>query len=479
MVKKLGCNIKVTCPLSVIVADGNKLVTTSECKRFKWQFVPRHFSTDVMMLPLGGCDMVLRIQWLETLRDIRFNFQELRMDFKHNNKRVLLMEVPSAPISPILQQVIADYEDVFAIPTELTPKRNHNHIIPLIEGTQPINIRPYRHPSSQKDTIEGMVTIKEKFPIPIVKELIDELHGSQLFTKLDLRSGYHHIKMNEADIAKTTFRTHEGHYELLVMPFGLTNTPSTFQSLMNEVFKQHLRKFVLVFFDDILIYSQTMEDHALHLKIVLEIMRQHQIYAKRSKCVFGTDKVQYLGYVISAKGVATDREKVKAMNEWPIPINLKQLKGFLGLTGLPKSQGKSVILVVVDRLSKYAYFIPPSHPYTDADVAQVFLDSIYKFHGLPNLIVSDKDKIEARVGQVAYRLKLPDSSQIHIVFHISQLKKNRGEVIQSGSLPICNEQCVLKVEPIAIFDMRLAKRENVATVFVLVQLANRSKEDAT
>ncbi|GKB01763.1 transposon ty3-G gag-pol polyprotein [Tanacetum coccineum] len=145
-------------------------------------------------------------------------------------------------------------------------------------------------------------TIKDKFPIPIIEEFIDDLHGSQLFTKLDLRSKYHQIRMNDADIAKTAFRTHEGHYEFLVMPFGLTNSPSTFHPLMNEGFKQYLRKFVL-------------------------------LYAKRSKRVFGTDKVEYLGHVISAMEVETDPEKVKAMSQWPIPTNLKQLRGFLGLTG--------------------------------------------------------------------------------------------------------------------------------------------------
>ncbi|GJT48767.1 retrovirus-related pol polyprotein from transposon 17.6 [Tanacetum coccineum] len=151
-------------------------------------------------------------------------------------------------------------------------------------------------------------TIKDKFPILIIEELIDELHGSKLFTKLDLRSGYDQIKMNEEDIAKTAFRTHEGHYEFLVTPFGLTNAPSTFQSMMNE----------------------TIEDHVMHLEAVLETMRQNRLYTKRSKCVFGTNKVEYLRHVISAMGVATDPDKVKAMINWHVPNNIKQLRGFLG-----------------------------------------------------------------------------------------------------------------------------------------------------
>jgi len=161
--------------------------------------------------------------------------------------------------------------------------------------------------------------------------LLDEIHGAIYLTKLDLRSRYHQIRMKTKGILKTTFRTHEGHYELLVMSFFLTNTPSTFQGLMNSIFKPFLRKFVLVFFDDILIYKKCWEDHIQHVHRVLKLLEEKQLYEKPSRCFFGVHEVEYLGHILYHEGVKVDPKKIKAIKEWKIPTTIKHLQVFLGL----------------------------------------------------------------------------------------------------------------------------------------------------
>lgn len=165
-------------------------------------------------------------------------------------------------------------------------------------------------------------TLKDKFPIPIIKELLDEPKGAKFFTKLDLRSGYHRVLMFPNDVAKTAFRTHHGHYEFLVMPFSLTNAPITFQSLMNEVLKPFIWHLVLVFFDDILIYSSSWSEHLQHVRAVFQLLRTHGLALKQSKCIFGASTVAYLGHVISEHGGAMGSNKVDVIQAWAYGVLL-------------------------------------------------------------------------------------------------------------------------------------------------------------
>jgi hypothetical protein len=177
------------------------------------------------------------------------------------------------------------------------------------------------------------VTIKNKYPLPWIDVLFDQLAGAKVFSKIDLHSGYHQIKIRPCDIPKTSFSTRYGLYEFLVMSFGLTNAPTYFMYLMNSVFMTELGKFVLVFIDDILIYSKSEKEHAKHLRVVLQHLRDHKLYAKFSKCEFWFKSVKFLGHTISHDGISVDPSKVQEVMDWKPPKSVHQVRSFLGLVG--------------------------------------------------------------------------------------------------------------------------------------------------
>ncbi|XP_056850923.1 uncharacterized protein LOC108825184 [Raphanus sativus] len=508
MAKGLGCSLTPIKPMSVVAASGD-LVTKYKCSSFAWKMQGYGFTAEIRTLPLGCSDLVLGVQWLSTLGPILWDFLNLRMEFKFNelkhvlrgispnssklisgssfNKLMLqdpqlallhLREIDETteqePLEPetifchieasetendnsgSLERLLDSYTDVFDEPSTLPPYRaGFNHKIPLEAGSNPVNLRPYRYSSIQKDSIDKMIqdmlsqgiiqysaspyaspivlvkkkdgswrlcvdyrglnkqTIKDKYPIPLLEDLLDELGGSKYFSKLDLRAGFHQLCMSPEDVHKTAFKTHSGHYEYLVMPFGLTNAPCTFQGLMNHVFAPVLRKFLLVFFDDILIYSKTWEEHLDHLDKVLAILRHQQLYLKKSKCTFGGTRIEYLGHFISHDGVSTDPTKIKAVEEWPQPKHQKHLRSFLGLANYYRRfiQGYSIIarpLTIMLRKDGFAWN-------TEASDA---------FHLLKQALIS------------APVLALPDFSKTFIV-ETDASNTGIGAILMQDNHPVC------------------------------------------
>src|SRR5262249_34145160 len=285
------------------------------------------------------------------------------------DKRVIPEGVDQIPI-------VNEFPDVF--PEELPglpPEREIEFEIELQPGVNPISIPPYRlapvelnelkvqlqdlmdkgfiRPSSspwgapvlfvrKKDGSLRMcidyrqlnkVTVKNKYPLPRIDDLFDQLQGASHFSKIDLISGYHQLKIRKEDVPKTAFRTRYEHYEFLVLPFGLTNAPAAFIDLMNRIFRPYLDKFVVVFIDDILVYFRSQEEHEEYLAVVLQILRDNQLYAKLSKCEFWLDRVGFLGHIVSKEGIQVDPQKVEAVSNWPRPTNVTEIQSFLGMAG--------------------------------------------------------------------------------------------------------------------------------------------------
>ncbi|GJU12266.1 putative reverse transcriptase domain-containing protein [Tanacetum coccineum] len=232
-----------------------------------------------------------------------------------------------------------DFPEVF--PEDLPglpPTRQVEFHIQLIPRAAPVARAPYRlAPAEMKELAKQLKElsdkVKNRYPLPRIDDLFDQLQGSSIYSKIDLRSGYHQLRVREEDIPKTAFRTRYGHYEFQVMPFGLTNAPAVFMDLMNRVCKPYLDKFVIVFIDDILIYSRNEKEHEEHLKIILELLKKEELYAKFSKCEFWINTVKFLGHVIDSSGIHVDPAKIEAVKNWASPTTPSEIRQFLGLAG--------------------------------------------------------------------------------------------------------------------------------------------------
>ncbi|WVZ71682.1 LOW QUALITY PROTEIN: hypothetical protein U9M48_020237 [Paspalum notatum var. saurae] len=369
---QVSCQMQKVSPSKVKLANGDEIVTNQAVTGLEWWCQGHTFTTPMKVLPLGSYDAILGYDWLEMHSPMQFTLkgvppvplqltemyaEQLVKWSKGNDIWACALVAPisseQSPSSfPEITTILKEYSEVFTIPTALPPHRHYDHTIPILPGATPVNSRPYRYSHLHKDEIErqikkkdgswhmcvdyrrlNAITVKNRFPIPLVEEILDELSGSKYFTKLDLTSRYYQVRMAPQDEYKTAFKTHHGHYHFKVMPFGLTNAPATFQCIMNDILSPFLRKFVMVFMDDILVYSPTLSQHVEHLTSVLKQLRQHKFYLKLVKCSFAQHKLEYLGHIISGDGVATDPSKTAAMQAWPTPTSVTELRGFLGLTG--------------------------------------------------------------------------------------------------------------------------------------------------
>ena len=291
-------------------------------------------------------------------------------------RRRMCLDAP-ADVRTELQHLLQEYADLFPeqLPKGRPPKRSVEFEINTEEGVKPPSKPPYRLSPKEYEELQAQIdellaqghirpstspygapvlfvpkkdgrwrmcvdyralnrqTIKDKYPLPRIDDLLDRLGRAKHFSTLDLASGYHQIAVKASDIPKTAFRTQRGQFEFIVMPFGVTNAPATFQRLMNNLFKEDLDAFVAVYLDDILIFSQTLQEHIIHIRQALEKLRQAKMYARLHKCSFFQERVEYLGFEVSAQGVQPSPEKVRTIVEWPRPQSVKDVRSFLGLAG--------------------------------------------------------------------------------------------------------------------------------------------------
>jgi hypothetical protein len=371
----------------VIHSHGGRIFTKEVAFHIPVTLAEREFLTNMIVIKGQDIDVILGMNWLaQNKAIINTDQRTIKLSYGHEEVQLsipitILVKASRQVFETIVQEirdisVVCEFPDVF--PEDLPglpPERDVEFVIELKPGTTPISRRSYRMPPNElaelktqlQDLLEkgiirpssspwgcpaifvkkkdqtlrmcmdyrplNEVTIKNKYPLPRINILFDQLTRARVFSKIDLRSGYHQIRIQPEDIPKTAFTTRYGLFEYLVMSFGLTNAPAHFTYLMNSIFMLELDKFVVVFIDDILIYSKNEEEHANHLRIVLTSLREHQLYAKFSKCTFWLEEIQFLGHVLSTKGIAVDPSKVKDILEWNSPTTVHQVRSFLGLAG--------------------------------------------------------------------------------------------------------------------------------------------------
>ncbi|WVZ80919.1 hypothetical protein U9M48_028353, partial [Paspalum notatum var. saurae] len=375
--------IRSTSRPMVVSTPGGTLSTSLICPRVSINIRGVDLCTKLIIIGSAGIDIILGMETLAKW-DVRIDCAKRtvhltapdgqKVEVSATEPSGCLHQMEAKPTEGI--RVVCEYPDVFLeeLPG-MPPDREVEFLIELLPGTVPIAKRQYRvapkeqelikenidellgkgfiRPSSspwafpvlfvdKKDGSRRMcvdyralndVTIKNKYPLPRIDDLFDQLQGACVFSKIDLRSGYHQMKIRPSDIPKTAFITRFGLYEYTVMSFGLTNAPAYFMNLMNKVFMEYLDKFVVVFVDDILIYSKTEEEHEEHLRLVLQKLRDHKLYAKLSKCEFWLDQVPFLGHIVSKGGIMVDPSKISSVMDWKVPEVVKEVRGFLGLAG--------------------------------------------------------------------------------------------------------------------------------------------------
>nr|GFA34975.1 hypothetical protein [Tanacetum cinerariifolium] len=302
------------------------------------------FKIDLLPTRLGSFDVIVGMDWLSYHRAIIVCYEKIfRIPLPNgeileihgekpekDQKSLSCIKADEVRLDDI--RTVCDFPEVF--PNDLTglpPVREIEFCIDLIPGALPVVKSPYRLAPSEIEL--NKLTIKNRYPLPRIDDLFDQLQGACCFSKIDLRSGYHQLRVREKDIPKTAFRTRYGHFEFTVMPFGLTNTPAVFMDLMNRVCKPYLDKFVIVFIDDIHIYSRLEKEHEAHLKTILDLLKKEELYVKFSKCEFWLKEVQFLGHVVNREGIHVDPIKVESVKNWKTPESPTEIRSFLGLVG--------------------------------------------------------------------------------------------------------------------------------------------------